>query len=586
MHSRYETQTCIPYTLIATLRAVAEVELTSIPGEDARRSARVDFSAQVELLAQDELEPTPRVIVAQAFDLCAGGMGLALRERLSVGTHVTCRLALDGRDAALDGRVAWLRAHTSPRPHGLGVCFDPLNGYQRELLAHVIDRTRAGYRPVELRFGSVQTPVIARARNTPDGLRVSTPLPMLNRGTELAVRFEGEGQAFVGCVTSVAISEHDGTRRLEVDVALRDDAGSVRFRRQARYGNADELASADGHGNPPRSAAADAHEELTETGQRAVRSRRRALAAEGRVAPASERDQVSAPRIRERSRTARGALAGLRIAGSLLLAAACGAGASAWLERSWRAIDAQPAPSSRSNDEQRATATPAQTSEPSAEPASLGGIAPALRGGATAAAEPVASPQQPSAWPASDKPSATPARPAGTAVGASTPVAAFPIEAEPALPSTSPSADPPAASALPSILPTALPAVLPSTLSPNLADPLAHAASASKPTAAVRAEPTLVVEDGVTVVAIPFEGNLDGMRTTTWASPAAVAIDLPHGRARVLHGYYPLSGGIAAGLRIHQRDELLVRVLLAQPVSRIAVAANGESLEIRLTNAP
>jgi hypothetical protein len=585
MHARYETQTCIPYTLIATLRAVAEVELTSIRGEDARRSARVDFSAQVELLAQDELEPSPRVIVAQAFDLGAGGMGLALREHLSVGTHVTCRLALDGRDAALDGRVAWLRAHTSPRPHGLGVCFDPLDGYQRELLAHVIDRTRAGYRPVELRFGNVQTPVIARARNTPDGLRVSTPLPMLNRGTELAVRFEGEGQAFVGCVTGVAISEQGGTRRLEVDVVLRDDTGSVRFRRQARYGNADELASADGHDSSPANAAADGHDELTETGQRAARPRRRALAAEGRVAPASatapalrgsslssERDRVSAPRVRERSRTARGVLAGLRIAGSLLLAAACGAGASAWLERSWRAIDARPAPSSRSNDQARANAQPA-------EPEPTG---PAAR--AEPAAEPGASPRQPSAWPATDEPSAISLRPAGTAVSASARVAAFPIEPQPALPSTPPFADLPAAVPFaPS--PAALSAP-PSAPTPNLADSLAHTATASKATTAVQAEPTLVVENGVTVVAVPFEGSLDGMRTTTWASPTAVAIDLPHGRARVLHGYYPLSGGIAAGLRIRQRAELLVRVLLAQPVSRIAVTANGESLEIRLTNAP
>ena len=63
-----------------------------------------------------------------------------------------------------------------------------------------------------------------------------------------------------------------------------------------------------------------------------------------------------------------------------------------------------------------------------------------------------------------------------------------------------------------------------------------------------------------------------------------VAIDLPHGRALVEHGYYPLTGGIAAGLRVRERNgQLLVRVLLAQPVSRIALAVQRESLEVRLT---
>jgi hypothetical protein len=513
---------------------VAEVELTSVPGEDARRSARVDFNAQVELLAQDELEPTPRVIVARAFDLGAGGIGLALRERLSVGTHVVCRLALEGRDAALSGRVAWLRAYTSPRPHGLGVCFDALDEQQRELLAHVIDRTQAGYRPVELCFSVGQTPVIARARPTFDGLRVSAPLPLLNRGTELAVRFEGEGQAFIGRISGIAISEHDGNRRLEVDLVALADASSVRFRRQARYGNADELASADGPLSTP-SSSHPADEQLTETGRRAARPRRRALAAEAQLTPV--RAEPATSQLHERSSVGHSVLTGLRIAGTLLLAVACGAGASAWLERSWRAIDAQPI---------------------------------------------------------EDEASATRARSAGTAVGASTGLAAFPRERRPETASSSPAPSseaalraPPsvAAKATPSIALDALPSA---TTAPILVDSLAHSAAVTQAsTPAAQGEPTLSVKDGVTMVAIPFAGSLDGMRTTTWASPAAVAVDLPHGRARVLHGYYPMSGGIAAGLRVRQRgDELLVRVLLAQSASRIAVSASAESLEIKLTSAP
>jgi hypothetical protein len=132
-----------------------------------------------------------------------------------------------------------------------------------------------------------------------------------------------------------------------------------------------------------------------------------------------------------------------------------------------------------------------------------------------------------------------------------------------------------------------VPATATSVSSPNSADHLAQTAASGAAVSGAQPEPTLEVQDNVTVIKIPFSGDLVDMRTTTWASPPAVAIDLPRGRARVLHGYYPLSGGNAAGLRVHQReDDLLVRVLLAQAVSRIAVSSSGDSLEIRLTSAP
>src|SRR6185503_9685337 len=76
----FQTQTCMPCVLIATLRAVAEVELTSVANGDARRTPRVDFNAQVELLARDERGDEQRVLVAQALDLGSGGIGLSMRE--------------------------------------------------------------------------------------------------------------------------------------------------------------------------------------------------------------------------------------------------------------------------------------------------------------------------------------------------------------------------------------------------------------------------------------------------------------------------------------------------------------------------
>jgi hypothetical protein len=260
-------------------------------------------------------------------------------------------------------------------------------------------------------------------------------------------------------------------------------------------------------------------------------------------------------------------LLGLRVTGTLLLAAACGAAASAWLERSWRSLDRRPVTTARDDGHTHPVADDVPTldlhaalpssDEPSARPTPLADP-PAAE--PPSHAEP-ATPEQPSA-------SATP--PAGTAVTASTPHTATEPDPQHA---PSPGA-------------VTLPATATSVSSPNLVDHLAQSAATATNASAVQPEPTLSVQDNVTVIKIPFSGDLVDMRTTTWASPPAVAIDLPRGRARVLHGYYPLSGGNAAGLRVHQReDELLVRVLLAQAVSRIAVSSSGDALEIRLTSA-
>jgi len=525
---------------------VAEVELTSVPSGDARQTPRVGFSAQVELLARDEREDEQRVLVARALDLGAGGIGLSMRERLPVGTKVTCRMELDGRDAALEGRVAWSRSNTSPRPHGLGVCFDNLAEHERELLAHVVDRTQAGYRPVELRFEGAQTPLIARACPTRKGLRVSTPLPMLNQGAELSVRFEGEGQAFAGRIASVMVREEDGTRRLEVELAL-SDAASVRFRRQARYGYADELSSA----VEPEAVDEAPSTATTTTGRRSARPRRVAASAYAHAnasATPPEPEAAAAPRQPLTS-----VFAVLRIAGSLLLAASFGALLSAWLERSWHAFEARPG-------------SPSVVVEPAAQPSAANDLVAASPVGeqATSAAEPEAVEHTPAAAPATE------------AIAALEPI-----------PSAQTAAPSPAATAHGSA-----PASAPPFNSSQLAAAETPSSTpASPPTATHRtadsAKPVLVVEDGVTVVAVPFSGSLDGMQTRTWASPAAIAVDLPHGRTPMEHGYYPLTGGIAAGLRVLERNQqLLVRVMLAQPVSRIAVTAQRESLEIRLTPEP
>jgi len=567
----FQTQTCIPHIPVATLRPVAEVELSSVPSGDARRTPRVDFSAQVELLARDERDDEQRVLVAQALDLGAGGIGLSMRERLPIGTKVTCRLELDGRDAALPGRVAWSRSNTSPRPHGLGVCFDNLAEHERELLSHVVDRTQAGYRPVELRFEGAQAPLIARACPTSEGLRVSTPLPMLNQGAELSVRFEGEGQAFTGRITSVVVRDEDGTRRLEVELAL-SDAASVRFRRQARYGYADELNSAVDDGTLDAEPMA-----TTTTGRHPARPRRVAASAYANANANTiddaleDANESSAPNATAahthpgdaQRRPLATVVAVLRIAGSLLLAASCGALLSAWLERSWHAFEARPgsppivietAPESSAPDAARGDG---EAASPVGEQAASS-VKPEV-------AEHAVAEHAPLVVPASEAVAALdPARTAQTATPLSAPAQV------PASAAVAPklNANQPATSAIPSSTPS--PAAAPETSG-----------------ALLRATPTLVVEHGVTVIAVPFAGSLDGMQTRTWAAPLAIAIDLPHGHALIEHGDYRLTGGAASGLRVRERNQqLLVRVMLAHPVSRIAVTAQRESLEIRLTPEP
>ena len=46
----------------------------------------------------------------------------------------------------------------------MGICFDPLGSYENALLQHAVDRSRDGYRSVELHFAGMPSPVRARGR--------------------------------------------------------------------------------------------------------------------------------------------------------------------------------------------------------------------------------------------------------------------------------------------------------------------------------------------------------------------------------------------------------------------------------------
>ena len=249
-----------------------------MPTLEARRTPRVDYHGVVELLPcpnddAHDVHEDAQPLSAEALDLGEGGMRVAINERLPLGSQWTCKLTLDGRAAALTGRVAWLRAHTSPRPHGVGICFDALPSYERSLLAHVVERTHAGYRPVQVQFAGLPEPIVARALPQASGLKLSAALPILDRGTSVSVRLEEDGPLVHGQIGAVTLGEHGDARRLEIELDLgAAETEGVRFRRRARYGLATELGAEAQAGNVEAASTAQAAALATERAPEPTRS--------------------------------------------------------------------------------------------------------------------------------------------------------------------------------------------------------------------------------------------------------------------------------------------------------------------------
>jgi hypothetical protein len=113
----------------------------------------------------------------------------------------------------------------------------------------------------------------------------------------------------------------------------------------------------------------------------------------------------------------------------------------------------------------------------------------------------------------------------------------------------------------------------------------AGASGVEAPPAAPAAEkgPHVSVEGAATVLRVPFSGSLEGMVARTWATPAALALDLPSGRVELRAGSYALDGGSIAGVRVNTRSGAsLLRVRLAGPIGRYAVTARDGLLELRV----
>lgn len=228
---------------------------------EARRSERVHYRAPVELWAGQRGDDA-RPVLAQTLDLGAGGMRVCAPVRMQVGAQVTCRFTLDGEHTALSGKIAWLAK--GERDHGMGICFDPLGSQESALVQHMLDRSHAGYRTVELRFAGMSQPIRARARAKTHGLRLSAALPILARGTELSFRLDEEGPSFTGRISDATLREEGDARRIDVEVEVVDRDG-VRFRRHARYGYPDEIEADEQRGAQAPAAALTAAPPPTES---------------------------------------------------------------------------------------------------------------------------------------------------------------------------------------------------------------------------------------------------------------------------------------------------------------------------------
>ena len=446
------------------------------PQLEARRSERIDYRAEVELLARASAAAFPQSVVAHALDLGPGGMRLSTKAPMPIGSEVTCRMTLDGRPAAFSGRVAWSRAphaDEASNAHGMGICFESLGAYESALLRRTVERSSAGYRPVELQFTGIEQPVVARARAYRGGLRLSAALPIFARGTELSFQLDEQGPHLTGRIGDAALLEEHGARRIEIDVEIaRDDlsAGdhSVRFRRRARYGYPDEIEAEEQQESEaarhPTSDRAHAGSELTTTRRQAPPSRSHAL--------------------------------------PMFVAALVG-GTLAWTAAS------------------RFSDSPEQTASE-----------------AVFVARPLPLPSEAH------------------------------ITSEPDVSVTPAPPEPPV-----------------EEVEEQVATPAAVSLGAQPPSHVPRL-PESVVEPGKTRIRIPFEGDLTDMRSTIWADPSALSIELPGATTSLEAGRYPIGEGGVTDLRVNSNARaLLVRMRLSGPITRYSITAEDGVLEAQLHRA-
>jgi hypothetical protein len=474
---------------------------------------------------------------------------------MPIGAQVTCRVMLDGRPASLPGRVAWRNdaaTHQEARSlHGMGICFEPLGTYERGLLKHLLERSVAGYRAVELLFPGLDEPVVARARTRANGLRLSAALPIFARDTEVSFQLDAEGPVLTGRIGQAVLHEDtDGTRRIDVEVDVVEAEETGRYRRRARYGYAPELEA------EPLAPAGDTAPAPRDGASVATAKAPRELAP---TEPGLRVAVQSVPRSGPRWQ--------------VLAAGVAGAGLAWWSATALQKTSA--------NEDGDATVFVAHPRAP--ERAAMSDGLPAIR----AAPLPPAENTAPTPVPAV----AGVALPEHAVRTADTASLTARTRTEPPNPSPTATASvqKPARHEAPAVAELGVdPAqVLESEAAPEPAPAALDIKELEKQSEGATAKPEAVLENGATRLRLPFSGDLEGMRCVVWSDPVALAIDLPHGSSAVAEGSYPIGIGGITELRVNKRgDVLLIRVKLSSPIGRYAITAENGTLEARLVQAP
>lgn len=210
-----------------------------------RRSERIDYRVPVTLFAtRDNVPP----VIGRSLDVSEGGMRVLAPIPMPVGAVVRCELALDGRSALLEGRVAWLSQASMPlegeepetsQALGIGIRFETMSREESGVLRKLISQATEGYMPAELELHGVRAPVAARAIPTESGARISAALPWLRRGAPVGVRFIGAPADVQGHIADAVLRElPSGGRRLQIEV---EAEAPLRARRDTQYGDALEF---------------------------------------------------------------------------------------------------------------------------------------------------------------------------------------------------------------------------------------------------------------------------------------------------------------------------------------------------------
>ncbi|HVZ71678.1 MAG TPA: PilZ domain-containing protein [Polyangia bacterium] len=192
-----------------------------------RSEPRVDYREPVRVLWPGEVSG----VRARAINLSPAGIlvDAPTPTPCAVGSDVLCDVALPRNgQVLLRGRVAHRRLLSAAKV-GMGIEFVDLSPMEAAELRDLVDAGHDKPQRVLVHFAGTNQTVRARAHSTAAGLRLTTTLPFLKRGTALDLSLTTDGAAphARGQVTALGLETNtvDGIPRLLIDVDL--DEASV-----------------------------------------------------------------------------------------------------------------------------------------------------------------------------------------------------------------------------------------------------------------------------------------------------------------------------------------------------------------------